>query len=184
MDSGLSSGAHELQRWTYTAFFEEHRTPLERLAFLLVRDASDAQDVAQEVFAEVYRRWDTLRHDTLLAYARTCVVNRSRNLLRRRAVARRLAPWLVADDVVPAVLVPDRWLWDLVCALPRRQREVVVLRFWCELREDEIAQVLGVSAGTVKSSSHRALRRLETVLQDQPAGDRAGHADLVAREER
>ena len=151
-------------RALYTGFFERESRALLRLAYLLLGDVGDAEDVVQEVLEELYRRWDGLCQDTVMAYARTAVVNRSRSLQRRRAVARRFAPRLAEVDEVLPVGVKDRWLWDLVQSLPRRQREVVVLRYWCDLSEAEIARALGISAGTVKSSAYRANTKLTAVL--------------------
>lgn len=148
----------------YTRFFERESRALLRLAYLLLGDVGDAEDVVQEVLEELYRRWGGLRQDTVMAYARTAVVNRSHSLQRRRAVARRFAPRLVHVDEVLPLGVKDRWLWDLVQSLPRRQREVVVLRYWCDLSEAEIARALGISSGTVKSSAHRANTQLTAVL--------------------
>lgn len=163
MRASTQASTAEAQR-TYTRFFERESRALLRLAYLLLGDVGDAEDVVQEVLEELYRRWGGLRQDTVIAYARTAVVNRSRSLQRRRAVARRFAPRLVQVDEVPPVGVKDRWLWDLVQSLPRRQREVVVLRYWCDLSEAEIARALGISTGTVKSSAYRANTKLTAVL--------------------
>jgi len=149
---------------TFVAFFQRDSGQLVRLAYLLVGDLSDAEDVAQEVLEELYRRWGELRQDSVAAYARTAVVNRTRSLQRRRAVARRFALRITDRREVEPPDVEDRWLWDLVQTLPRRQREVVVLRYWCDLDEARIAQVLEISAGTVKSSAHRAQARLSAAL--------------------
>ncbi len=156
--------ASEGLRVTFTRFFETGGTHLVRLAHLLLGNAADAEDVAQEVLEELYRTWSSVRPDTAMAYARTAVVNRSRSLQRRRAVARRFAPSLARPEADASVLPEDGWLWELVQTLPRRQREVVVLRYWCDLSEAEIARVLGVSAGTVKSSASRAQARLAEAL--------------------
>lgn len=158
------SDAFEEAPVTFTHFFESSGKDLVRLAYLFVGDVADAEDVAQEVLEEVYRRWAEVRPDTALAYARTAVVNRSRSLLRRRAVARRFAPRLAQREQADPTVFEDRWLWDVVQGLPRRQREVVVLRYWCDLGEGEIARLLGVSTGTVKSSAHRANARLAAAL--------------------
>jgi RNA polymerase sigma-70 factor (sigma-E family) len=154
----------------YTRFFDGESRHLLRLAYLLLGDLPDAEDVVQDVLEELYRRWDGLRQDTVLAYARTAVVNRSRSLQRRRAVARRFAARLVQELEAPPAEVEDGWLWGVVQALPRRQREVVVLRYWCDLSEAEIAHVLGISTGTVKSSASRAHARLTAALGDVDSG--------------
>ena len=148
----------------FTAFFEAGGRHLVRLAYLLTGDLADAEDVTQEVLEELYRRWDDVRPDTAMAYARTAVVNRSRSMHRRRAVARRFAPRLVQPEQSTPAAVEKGWLWDEVQTLPRRQREVVVLRYWCDLSEADIARVLGVSTGTVKTSAHRAHHQLAAAL--------------------
>jgi RNA polymerase sigma-70 factor (sigma-E family) len=166
----LDGGISEEAEVTYTRFFEKGGIHLVRLAYLLVGDVSDAEDLAQEVLEELYGRWTDVREETAMAYARTAVVNRSHSLLRRRAVARRFAPRLAQPEQVGPARSEDGWLWDLVEALPRRQREVVVLRYWCDLSEADIARVLAVSSGTVKSSAHRALAQLAAAVADETGG--------------
>jgi RNA polymerase sigma-70 factor (sigma-E family) len=162
----LAGDTSEDARVTFAGFFHDSGRQLVRLAYLLVGDLGDAEDVAQEVLEQLYRRWADVRSDTALAYARTAVVNRSRGLLRRRAVARRFAPRLAQPEQAVPAPIEDRWLWDLVQALPRRQREVVVLKYWCDLGEVDIARVLSISTGTVKSSAHRAHARLAAALEE------------------
>jgi RNA polymerase sigma-70 factor (sigma-E family) len=164
------SETHEETRVTFTRFFEHSGGQLVRLAYLLVGDLADAEDVAQEVLEELYRRWVDVRPESAMAYARTAVVNRSRSLLRRRAVARRFAPRLVQREEAGPAAIEDGWLWDVIQALPRRQREVVVLRYWCDLGEADIARVLRVSTGTVKSSAHRAHAQLAATLAEKDGG--------------
>lgn len=147
----------------YTRFFQAASPYLVRLGYLLLGERTAAEDVAQDVLEGMYRRWSTMREESPLAYARTSVVNRARSVGRRRAVARKCS-FLFAMPDAAADPDEDPWLWQLVQTLPRRQREVVVLRYWCDLTEVEIAQVLGVTRGTVKSSAHRALTRLAASL--------------------
>ncbi|MEU4216749.1 sigma-70 family RNA polymerase sigma factor [Actinoplanes sp. NPDC026623] len=162
----MAGDAPEEARVAFTGFFNDSGRRLVRLAYLLVGNLGDAEEVTQEVLEELYRRWADVRPDTVLAYARRAVVNRSRSLLRRRAVARRFAPRLAQPEQAGPAPIEDGWLWDLVRTLPRRQREVVVLRYWCDLGEADIARVLSVSTGTVKSSAHRAHARLATALAE------------------
>lgn len=173
VETGAGVDVDGQARVTFTRFFQHSGGQLVRLAYLLVGDLADAEDVAQEVLEELYRKWVDVRQDTALAYARTAVINRSRSMLRRRAVARRFAPRLAEPEHTGPPDVADRWLWQLVQALPRRQREVVVLRYWCDLGEAEIARLLRVSAGTVKSSAHRAHTRLAAALADMQAEQEA-----------
>ncbi|GII80636.1 RNA polymerase subunit sigma-24 [Sphaerisporangium rufum] len=150
--------------------FHAHRLGLVRLAFLLLGDQETAEDVVQDAFAAVHRRWDRLAdHGRVLPYLRTCVVNGCRMVHRRRAIAGRL----IGDRVEPfwsaeaAALLGEtrREVFVAVRALPRRQREALVLRYYLDLPEGEIAEVMGVSRGTVKSTVSRALASLATKLE-------------------
>ncbi|HET9655017.1 MAG TPA: SigE family RNA polymerase sigma factor [Kineosporiaceae bacterium] len=163
----------ELNAWAagdpagdYTQFFQRSSPYLVRLGYLLLGERTAAEDVAQDVLEEMYRRWSTLRPDSLSAYAHTSVVNQARSVGRRKTVARKFSFLLATPTVAATEPEEDPALWQLVQTLPRRQREVVVLRYWCDLTEADIAQVLGVSPGTVKSSASRALARLAGSLGD------------------
>ncbi|MEV3984067.1 SigE family RNA polymerase sigma factor [Nonomuraea sp. NPDC049758] len=155
-----------------TELFLFHRLALVRLAFLLVGDQETAEDVVQDAFAAVYRRWSALAdHEQVLPYLRTAVLNGSRMVLRRRAVigrfrGQREVPLWSAEA---AALLGEtrRQVFQAVRDLPRRQREVLVLRFYLELSEAEIAQVMGISRGTVKSTASRALRALAAELEEE-----------------
>jgi RNA polymerase sigma-70 factor (sigma-E family) len=152
------------------ALYEQHWRSLVRLAVLLVDDVSSAEDVVQDAFVALHRRADGLRDpDAGLAYLRASVVNLSRSVVRRRQVARRHLKVAEPDLVPPAdyeVLLREehRAALDAVARLPRRQREVLVLRYWSGLSEREIAQTLGISPGSVKSSASRGMATLQQVL--------------------
>jgi RNA polymerase sigma factor (sigma-70 family) len=137
----------------FVAFYEQWRTPLVRLATLLVDRVEVAEEIVQDALAATYQRWPTL--DEPAAFARAAVVNRCRSELRRRSVRRRHA-WPVASE---ADGPPDH-LRDVIRDLPDGQRVVVVLRFYADLPLDGIATLLGVHVGTVKSQLHKALSRL------------------------
>lgn len=146
-----------------------HRLSLMRLAVLLVDDRASAEDVVQDAFAGLAAKGGALRDpDAALAYLRKSVVNRSRSALRRRRTARGYAPPRGIEAARPderAVLAEEHR--EILAALDRlapRQREVLVLRYWSGLSEAEIADVLGISRGSVKSTSSRALDRLETCI--------------------
>ncbi|WP_343948905.1 SigE family RNA polymerase sigma factor [Nonomuraea longicatena] len=153
------------------ALFTAHRLDLVRFAFLLVGDQETAEDVVQDAFTAVHRRWRRLAdHDRLLPYLRTSVLNGCRAVHRRRAVARRLrvdkeVPFWSAED---QVLLGEtrREVFAAVSGLSRRQREAVVLRYYLHLSEAETAAVMGVSCGTVKSTVSRALRALAVKLEE------------------
>ena len=122
----------------------------------------------QDSFVALHRRLDVLEGADLPAYLRTTVVNRSRSALRHlRVVARHPEepplPAPGADDPV-LVGVRRRAVVEALAALPRRQREVLVLRHYLELSEREIAQTLGISQGAVKSHASRGAAALRTSL--------------------
>jgi RNA polymerase sigma-70 factor (sigma-E family) len=143
---------------------------LVRLAVLLVDDRATAEDVVQDAFLALHAR--SLRQpEAAGAYLRTSVINGARSVLRRRGTARRNLPALTPlghgesspDDLLVAAAEHADVIRALR-ALPPRQREVLVLRYWAGLSESEIARTLGVSAGTVKSSVSRGLDALEQWL--------------------
>jgi RNA polymerase sigma-70 factor (sigma-E family) len=155
----------EATRRAAPAGFEEiyvaEHDRLVRLAALLVGSTAVAEDVVQDAFAKLHVRFG--RVDNPPAWLRTVVVNDCRNQRRRWAVARRHAHALAVDHVVVDRPVHD--LIDVLRTLPARQRAVVVLRFYEDLPEAAIAEVLGVRLGTVKSSLHRALARLREEVE-------------------
>lgn len=144
-----------------TALFRSQRLAMVRLAVLLIDDLGLAEDLVQDAFVALHRRWPTLRDEEgARAYLRTCVVNGCRSALRRRRTARRFRhAWLDRD--APGSderLLHDeqhRLVLSAVRQLPDRQREVIVLRYWSGLSEAEIAATLGISAGAVKSNGSR-----------------------------
>ena len=151
------------------SLYGAQRLSLLRLAVLLTDDRAVAEDVVQDAFVALHRRWGTVDPAAAAGYLRTSVVNAVRSLHRRRLVARRHA-W-VGDlgEGAPAdlaVLLADehREVVQALRRLPVRQREVLVLRYWSELSEAEIAETLGVARGTVKSSASRGLAALEQEL--------------------
>jgi RNA polymerase sigma-70 factor (sigma-E family) len=148
----------------FEAFVRANATLLVRLAGALTGDPHVSEEVAQSALERVYVRWHRLRDP--LAYARQVVVNLCRE--RGRGAARRERVGLPGTDVAVPDLVgthDDRdQLVRAIRALPYRQRAVVVLRFWHDLTEQQTAEALGIRAGTVKSQTSRALRRLRLIL--------------------
>lgn len=135
--------------------YAEQFLPMVRLAVLLVGDESVAADLVQDAFVAVSRRWDSVRDP--VPYLRRCVVNRCRSWGRRAAVERRFS-WLhVTTD-----LSEDRHdeMFDAIAALPAAQRAVVVLRYYVDLPDAEIARLLGCRQTTVRTRLHRALNAL------------------------
>lgn len=140
-----------------TALFERHYEALVRLAYVLTSDAEFAHEAVQEAFLAVHQRW--ARIDNPAGYLRTAVVNTCNSFHRRRAVARRNAP--PAPGVVHAAF--DE-LSDALEKLPADRRAVLALRFYCDLPDAEIADVLGIRRSTVRTRVHRALNDLRREL--------------------
>ncbi len=153
--------------------YRAQRLPLLRLAVLLTDDPGVAEDVVQDAFVALQRRWHAVDPAAAVGYLRTSVVNGVRTLYRRRGVARRHLHAVGRQDDAPsadlAVLLTEehREIVAALRTLPRRQREVLVLRYWSELSEAEIAAALGVARGTVKSSASRGLASLQKHLGDR-----------------
>src|SRR6476620_3347305 len=154
-----------------TELYAAHRLSLVRLAVLLVDDFASAEDVVQDAFAALARRPDAVRDPAkALAYLRTAVVNTARSALRRRRTARAYS---TPHDPAPptpedaAVLAEEhREVIAALHDLAPRQREVLVLRYWSNLSEAEIADALQISRGTVKSTASRALAALEKTMTE------------------
>jgi len=152
--------------------YSHRRLDLVRLALLLVDDLPTAEDVVQDVFAALYRRHGERLAglDNPDAYLRTSVVNTSRSVLRRRRTVRAHVPERQghAPSAEEPVLLREEH-GEVVAALhrlTRRQREVLVLRYWSHLSEAQIADTLGLSRGAVKSTASRALAALRRQLED------------------
>ncbi len=148
-----------------------HYKRLVRTSLLLVRDLPTAEEVVQDAYVGLYRRWGRLRDPEAAAgYLRTAVVNGSRSALRRRGTAERAAPLLTAAPAMATDVAGDvASRHDVLAALaelPERQREVLVLRYYGDLSEAEIADVLGVSPGSVKSYASRAAAALRPILEN------------------
>lgn len=154
-----------------TTLYAEHYPPLVRVAVLLLRDQDSAEDAVQDAFCELYRRWGGLRDQgAALAYLRASVLNRCRSQLRHRGVVRRHR-WPdagTAESAEAEVLRAARRerVLDALGRLPRRQREVLVLRHYLGLSEAEIAATLGISAGSVKTHASRGAAALRTLLEE------------------
>ena len=162
--------------------YTRHRLPLTRMAALLLGDMASAEDAVQEVFVKLWARPELLSGvASPSSYLRTAVVNRVRSTQRRRKTERDHPVWYV-PDVEPAettALLPleHREVLEAVQALPTRQREVLILRYWADLTEADIARTLGVTRGTVKSTASRGMRAVTAQLlrsrRDSLAADRS-----------
>ena len=154
-----------------TGLYQGHAVGLIRLAVVMLGDRPAAEDVVQDAFTGLYRRWAHLADPGKgLAYLRSATINGCRNELRRRLRARRRPGEPVTDAASAefAALVGEehREVLAALRRLPDRQREALVLRFHLELTEPEIAAAMGVSAGTVKSTTARGLAALGRLLRE------------------
>ncbi|HET6949505.1 MAG TPA: sigma-70 family RNA polymerase sigma factor [Acidimicrobiales bacterium] len=145
----------------FEVLFAEQYTPMVRVAYLLLGRRDEAEDVVQDAFARVDLRWSRL--DNPGGYLRRCVVNGATDLLRRRRLERRAAE-RARHEHAHGGLAADE-MSDALAALPARRRAAVVLRYWSGLTHREIAEVLGVRPGTVKSMLHRALAQLREEIE-------------------
>ena len=150
--------------------FQEHHAELVRLAAFILGDRGSGEDVVQDVFVRMHQRGHPMDGD-MLPYLRAAVVNSCRSALRRRLLIRRHAdkhspcPPLTAEEA--AMLSEDRrQVLVALATLPPRRREVLVLRYYLELSEAEIADMLGISHGTVKSTAARGLAALARALKE------------------
>jgi RNA polymerase sigma-70 factor (sigma-E family) len=145
-----------------TALYLAHYRPLVRLAVLLVQDLATAEEVVQDAFVAVHAAWRRLPDaEHALSYLRRSVIDRSRSALRHRAVADKLAPAVTptapgagreaSTEVARSAFVSALW------TLPARQREVVVLRYFADLPETQVASATGISEAAVRSQTAAAM---------------------------
>lgn len=154
-----------------TSLFGAHYAGLVRLAALLVRNSGEAEEIVQDAFVAMHGRWSRLREpDKAAGYLRRTVVNSARSSHRRHSVAARHRLSLV--DVAPAadglaVAAESRAVViEALHQLPQRQREVLVLRYYADLSEADIAATLRISRGAVKSHASRGLTALRVKLEE------------------
>jgi RNA polymerase sigma-70 factor (sigma-E family) len=148
-----------------------HYPGLVRMAVLLVRDQGLAEDVVQDSFVALHAHWDRVDPVRAPAYLRQTVVNRCRSALRHRGVVARHRPepsrtGPPADEGLLRSERRDRVL-EALATLPTRQREVLVLRYYLDLSEADIAATLGISRGAVKSHAARGSATLRQRLAPQ-----------------
>lgn len=153
-------------------FIRARHTVLLRFAHVLCGDPYQAADLVQDALERTGLAWRRLRRDDPEAYVRRAIVNTFLNGVRRLRRER-----LMAEPPETAYHEPesrDDALWRLLGTLPRRQRAVVVLRFYADMSEVDIAAILGCTVGTVKSTSSRALAKLRVALAETTGGGDRG----------
>ena len=150
----------------FSEYMAARQPSLLRTAYLLTGDQHTAEDLVQTTLAKLYLSWDKVqRREVLDAYARRILVNEHNSLWRRPWKKRETVTDEVPDRPAPGPSSSkgyDEELWAFVQTLPRKQRAAIVLRYYEELSEAETAEVLGVSVGTVKSQTSRALASMRT----------------------
>jgi RNA polymerase sigma-70 factor (sigma-E family) len=167
---GGSLGRPDARR-AVTALYQAHALGLIRLAVVMLGDRATAEDVVQDAFCGLYRHWHALLDtDNALSYVRSSVINGCRSALRRRGRLARLALNSPSGESAEATALISEEHQAVLAAmrrLPARQREALVLRFYLDLDEEEIARSMRISRGTVKSTTSRGLTALERLLGEQ-----------------
>ena len=157
----------------YTAYYRS----LVRMAALLLHDTAAAEDVVQDSFVAMHKSWRRLRDpEKALAYLRQSVINRSRSRLRHLKVVERKTPPLAAETATMTMpsaeygalaALERQHVMTALRRLPHRQREVLVLRYYADLSEAQIADAMGISPGAVKSHASRGIAALRNTLETQ-----------------
>jgi RNA polymerase sigma-70 factor (sigma-E family) len=160
----------------FQAFYSAESARLERFATMLVGDPFQGADLTQEALARVFSRWGRIEEGSASAYARQIILNLVRSAHRSRKV-RSLKPvpgWAGdgpveggqkrVDDTLPLI--------DALRQLPAARRATVLLRFYEDMTEHQIARTLDRPLGTVKSDIHRALRQLRPLLEEERTEER------------
>jgi RNA polymerase sigma-70 factor (sigma-E family) len=163
--AGLAGCAPENGRPSFDEFVERHQAGLVRYAALLSGSAAQGEDLVQEVLIRVYLRWDTLsaRPGDLLAYVRRAVTNEHTSWRRRWSTRhiRTTDDGEVPDMAVHVIAEPrDEVLWQRLLRLPPQQRAALVLRYYEDMADGDIAEVLSCRPATVRAHVSRGLARL------------------------
>jgi RNA polymerase sigma-70 factor (ECF subfamily) len=180
-DSDVVSRARQGDEAAYELLVREHQEAVFRLAYLLLGDPGDAEDVAQETFIRAFKaldRFDTSRpmRPWLLRIAANLAHNQRRSIGRHLAALQRLVraepPTLGSPANIRAETEDMRKeeaqeLWQAIRRLDRTDQEIIYLRYFLELSSAETAEALDIAPGTVKSRLHRALGRLRTVVENE-----------------
>ncbi|PRZ31387.1 RNA polymerase sigma-70 factor (sigma-E family) [Antricoccus suffuscus] len=160
-----------------TKLYTEHYRSLVRLAATLLDDPGASEEVVQDAYVKMYGAWKRIREPAAaIGYLRTTVLNLARSRMRRRLVARKHAPKPPpdapsAESGAMESIEQDRVLAELH-ALPARQKEVLVLRYYNDLSESQIADTLGISKGSVKTHASRGMTTLRAQLGERIGGAR------------
>ena len=166
-----ASSVWDADRVVTEIYYGEYKS-LVRLAVLLVHDVQTAEEVVQDAFEAMHTAWQRLRDsEKALSYLRQSVVNRSRSVLRHRTVVDKNAPKPAPDEPsaeqAAMTLLERSAVVAALRTLPGRQREAIVLRYYADLSEADIAATMGISKGAVKSHTARAMAALKSILEQE-----------------
>jgi RNA polymerase sigma-70 factor (sigma-E family) len=154
-----------------SALYQATAVGLIRLAYVILGDRQAAEDIVQDAFCNLFRRWDRLSHvEGAEYYVRVAVLNACRSVLRGRAVRSRRILYEPPTASVEAAVLGGEERDELIRAvdrLPRRQRETLILSYYLDLPDDEIATLMGVGMSSVRSARHRALETLARSLRER-----------------
>jgi RNA polymerase sigma-70 factor (sigma-E family) len=153
-----------------TEIYKAHYNQLVRLAVMLVHDVQTAEEVVQDAFEAMHMAERRLRDsEKSLSYLRQTIVNRSRSELRHRKVVETHAPKPAPDEQsaehAALTLIERSAVTSALRGLPERQREAIVLRYYGDFSEADIAKAMGISKGAVKSHTARAIAALKSILE-------------------
>ena len=153
-----------------TALYHEHALSLIRVAHIMLGNRAAAEDVVHDAFCGLYRRWAHLADKgKAIGYVRSSVLNGCRTALRRSRLQDRIMTYQPAAVSAEAAVLSSEERREVVRALrrlPERQREVLVLRYYLDLTDEQIASDLGIAPSTIRSTRHRALASLERLLME------------------
>jgi RNA polymerase sigma-70 factor (sigma-E family) len=166
-DTGTGARTAERQ---VTELYQAHALSLARLALVMLGDAAAAEDVVQDAFLGLFRRWDSLANAGAAApaYLRASVLNGCRTAIRRRSRPGVPAE-LPRESAEATVLLGEehRAVLAAIRRLPARQREALVLRYYLDLTEDQAAEAMRVSRGAIKSATSRAVAAVGRMLREE-----------------
>ena len=146
------------------AWFEAEYAGLLRFAYFVCGDRAHAEDLVQDAFVRLYRAGARVEEETVRAYARRAIVNLSRSAWRRRGSEQRALRRSGWEVIAPHDPGPRDEVWRAILALSPQQRAVIALRYYEDLSEKEIADALGISAGSIKKHASRAMEALRAQL--------------------
>jgi RNA polymerase sigma-70 factor (sigma-E family) len=152
-----------------TALYQAHALGLLRLAVIMLGERQAAEDVVQDAFLGLFRRWGSL-HDPerALAYVRSSVFNGCRSVIRQRARSRQFTltdPDVESAEALVVLGEEHREVLAALRRLPDRQREAVALRYCLDLPVGDVARAMGITEGTVKSATSRGIAALTRTLK-------------------